>query len=186
MTTMTSLEDRRLGLVRIVSEHVATWTTAQGRPGRHARWRAACWFYGVPGALAAPFVFVHFKLSGIGQLLAGVTVFTALLFGLLMLIFNTGVTLRRDSSTIANAHGLRELVSDLRANTTYAIVVGFALAAVLVVAAATTAPPSSVTGSDGMVAWQFTPVVTWLFAHLALTLMTVLRRFRTAFNLITR
>jgi hypothetical protein len=150
-----------------------------GDEGRTDRHKAAAWFFGVPTLAAAIFVIWPVHLQGLGQLLSGVSVFTALLFGLLVLMFNTGVTLRKDGAAISNAHGLRQLISDIRANTTWAILMGFALAAALIVAAATTGPHDDTP-------WGFTPLVVWLFVHLGLTLMTILRRLRTAFNYITR
>lgn len=179
MSALGALEARRLGIRQMYRDHRDTWTQRDGEEGTRDRRAAATWFFGVPTVLASVFLVRQVHLEGLGQLLSGVAVFTALLFGLLVLMFNTGVTLRKDGTALANAHGLRELVADLRANTTWAIVVGFSLALILVVAAASTSPQEQTP-------WGFTPIVVWLAAHLTLTLLTILRRFRTAFNYITR
>jgi hypothetical protein len=171
--------ENRLGFKAIYRDHSATWTQRTGRRGDRDRRRAFVWYFGIPTVSAAPFVRWHFEVQGLGQLLAGVGVFTALLFGVLILMFNTGVTLRKDSSAISNAHGLRQLIGDIRANATWAIIVSFALALTLIVAAA-------LTPASAGVRWGFTPAIVWLFLHLGLTLLTILRRLRTAFNYITR
>jgi len=177
---MTNLEDRRLGLRAMFTDNAATWTMQlDDNEARADRRRAFAWFYGVPVLTAAPFLIWHVHLGGLGQILSGVSVFTALLFGLLGVIFNLGVTLRKDGAAIASAHDLRQVVGDLRANVTYSIIVGVTLAGSLVVAAATT-PANQATP------WGYTPAVVGLFVHLALNLLAVLRRFRTAFNYITR
>lgn len=176
---MTSIADRRLGLRTIVRDHVDTWSWRVGREGARERRRTALWYFAVPTAVAAPFLRWHLELQSVGQLLSGVAVFTALLFGLLVLMFNTGVALRKDRAQLSSAHQVQEVVADLRANVTYAILVAVSLSIVLVTAAALT--PSS----HGL-AWGWTPVIVWLFVHLGLTMLTILRGFRTAFNLITR
>jgi hypothetical protein len=179
VSVVSAVIERRLGLKAIYRDHAATWTERTGREGARDRREAALWYFATPTVIAVGFVVWHVHLQGLGQLLSGVTVFTALLFGLLVLMFNTGVTLRKDSASIASAHGLRELIGHIRANTTWAILVSFLLALTLVIAAATTAPTESTP-------WGFTPVIVWLFVHLVLTLLSILRRLRTAFNYITR
>ncbi len=176
---MTTTLDHRLGLRSVVDDHVQTWSVRSGRQRTADRRRAAAWYYGVPLMLAVPLLGWHVQVQGVGQLLSGVAVFTALLFGLLVLMFNTGLALRKDAKVLANAHNTRRVVADVRANTTYAAVVAIILAMTLVVAAALTPP------SHGL-AWGWTPVLVFLFVHLALTLLTILARFRTAFNYITR
>lgn len=71
------------------------------------------------------------------------------------------------------------MVADVCANATYAAVVAIILAMTLVVGAALTPPVHGL-------AWGWTPVLVFLFVHLALTLLTILARFRTAFNYLTR
>jgi hypothetical protein len=178
MSAMGAIE-RQLGLKAIVKDNYETWTVRSGDGARRDRRTAFLWYYVAPAAPALIMVFWRLQLQSIGQILAGVAVFTGLLFGLLVLMFNTGVTLRKDGSAITNAHGLRDLIGDLRANTTYAAVVAMALAVVLVVAAIAV-------DSDGRAPWGFTPVTTYLFGHLGLMLLTILKRLRTAFNYITR
>jgi len=180
---MSNLEARRLGLRTIVAENAGTWTMhADDEEARQDKICGFLWFYGVPLLASVPFWGWwdwHVHLQNLGQIFAGVAVFTGLLFGLLALMFNTAITLRKDGQALANAHDLRRLVGDLRANITYAAFVDIVLALILVLAASIT-PPGKET------AWEFTPIVVGLFLHLALTLLVILRRFRTAFNYISR
>jgi len=180
---MSNLESRRLGIGTIVAENAGTWTVhADDELARTDKIRGALWFYGFPLLVSMPFWGWwgwHVHLQNLGQIFAGVAVFTGLLFGLLALMFNTAITLRKDGQALASAHDLRQLVGDLRANITYAAFVDIVLALILVLAASIT-PPGAET------AWGFTPVVVGMFLHLALTLLTILRRFRTAFNYISR
>lgn len=171
--------DRRLGVRQIVEDHVESWSNRVGAQRMADRYKWAAWFFLVPTVFAIPFIFLHVNLRGVGQILAGVAVFTGLLFGLLGVIFNIGVTLRKDGDHFRSAHGLPMTISDLRANITYAIFVAIILDVALVVAAAVTDPNCGL-------AWAWTPVIVWLFMHLGLTLLMVLKRFRTAFNYITR
>jgi hypothetical protein len=179
MSALGTAIERRLGLAAIFVENVETWTARTGREGARDRVAAGFWFYGLPLIPAVALVHWHLQLQSIGQILSGVAVFTGLLFGLLVLMFNTGVTLRKDSSAITNAHDLRGLVGDLRANTTYAAIVALLLAMLLVVAAIAV-------DDKGRAPWPFAPPVAYLFLHLGLVLMVILRRLRTAFNYITR
>ncbi|WP_074698580.1 hypothetical protein [Arthrobacter crystallopoietes] len=169
----------------VFDDHVETWSSAVGQQQRNERRRAGLKYFGIPTALALPFLFVHFRLQGIAQLLSGVTIFTALLFGLLVLMFNTGIAVRKDSAIFEHAHDLKLVISDLRANVTYAAVVAVCLSLLLAIAAAITSPPSTVDPVGGL-SWWWTPICIWFFTHLGLTLLMILRRLRTAFNYVSR
>jgi hypothetical protein len=171
--------DQRLGLRTVLQDHVETWSLRTGSEGAHDRRSAALWYYLTPTALAVPFLYWKVGVNGVGQILSGVAVFTALLFGLLVLMFNTGIALRKDGASLANAHDLRRVITDIRANVTYAAVVALLLAVLVVVAAAGTP-------STKALPWGWTPALVWISAHLVLNLLTILRRLRTAFNYITR
>ncbi|QVI27901.1 hypothetical protein MN2019_00345 [Mycolicibacterium neoaurum] len=80
-----------------------------------------------------------------------------------------GVTLRKEGDKFPNAHNLPIVIADLRANITYAIVIGFVLSSVLGIAAALTPTTSK--------AWGWTPAISRLFVHLGLTLLMVLLVF---------
>jgi hypothetical protein len=168
-----------LGLRVVFQDNAETWSVRAGEDGKRDRRKAVLWYYGAPTLPALILVRVHVNVHGVGQLLSGVAVFTALLYGLLILIFNTGVTLRKDGKALESAHDIRRVVADLRANVTYSALVAITLAIVLVAAAA------SGESAQGL-SWAWAPVLVWLFVHLGLNLMTILGRVRTAFNYLTR
>jgi len=172
---------RRFGPVVIVSEHIDTWSTLPPGNERQRLMRAtAGWQYG-PALLAAVALLVwHVELvGGVSAIVSGVAVFTALLFGLLALVFNMAVTIRKDGDAIGTAHDLKATVADLRANISYGVLVGFILAISLVVASVTADPTRQLH-------WSWTPWLSFLFIHMIAVLFTILRRFRTAFNYLMR
>lgn len=187
MTLVSTGTERRLGIKALVEDNVETWSLATGDARRRDRQRGFVWYYLVPTLVSVPLLLWRVELQGVTQILAGVAIFTALLFALLGVVFNMGVTLRKDGAAISSAHDLRRVIADLRANITYAAAVGIALSLVIVLGAVTT--PSGTTTSPPTSAglpWGWAPLVTWLFVHLGLNLLTILRRFRTAFNYVTR
>mgnify|MGYP001110282681 CR=1 FL=1 len=189
----------------IFRDYRDSWTSLTGQPARRARRKAALYFYGLPSILAVALCFWHVELASITPYLTAMSVFTALLFGLLFLVFNLAVTLRKDSAAIGNAHGLSTVISDLRATISYTIVVAVALVLLLAIAvgfmapdmanalaspnpAPTTAPTPvpDATVSVSVLHWGWTPALAWLALHLVLNVMKILERFRTAFNFISR
>lgn len=158
-------------------DHTDSWSN-KVTTNRTRHWAIALQYL-IPLVAAVPTLYFKPGLASLTPLLTGVSVFTALLFGLLGIIFNAGVTLRKDGDSFSSAHGLHRTVGDLRANITYAIAVGIVLVVVLTVAAAVSAPGKPA-------AWRWTPMIVWLAVHLVMTLVLVLTRFRTAFNYITR
>jgi hypothetical protein len=179
MTSLSTVLERRLGLRAVWDDHVASWSDEVGDKAKQERRVWFAWFFGMPTIAIAPLLFCHVELRGLGQVLAGIAVFTGLLFGLLGVVFNMGVTIRKEGDKFPNAHSLPMVIADLRANITYAVVAALILSMTLVVTAAVGDPNSDIF-------WLWTIPVLWLFIHLGLTLLMVLRRFRTAFNYITR
>lgn len=169
----------RLGLRAIFSDYAASWTVQSGDAGRRDKRDALAVSFGVPTVLAGSLYVHRVQLSNLSALISGVALFTGLLFGLLILMFNTGITLRKDGEHFRSAHDLPLLIADLRASITWAILVSMSLTVVLVVAASTTP-------SNEAACWGWTVASAWLFSHLAITVLGVLRRLRTAFNYITR
>lgn len=168
-----------------MTDYIETWSIRTGQGLRRDQKKSFAKYYLVPILFALPFFFFHFELQGVGRLLSGVAIFAALLFGLLILMFNTGMTLRKDGNAFKTAHNLKRTVSDLRANVTYAAVVAIVLALVLAVAAGVTTPATSTNLVRGL-GWGWTPPIVWLFSHVGLTLLLILRRLRTAFSYATR
>jgi hypothetical protein len=186
-------------LTTTLRDYRDTWTSLTGREGQRARWRRGLTLYGWPTLIAAVFVVWRVELTAVVPLLTAMSVFTALLFGLLFLVFNFAVTVRKDGDSLANAHNLSDVVSDLRATITYTILVAVSLVVLLAVCAGlliTPAAPavlplplpwtSPSAPASAFLPWPWTVPLAWLGVHLILNLLKILERFRTAFNLVSR
>ncbi|MFJ4221819.1 hypothetical protein [Curtobacterium luteum] len=170
----------------MLHDYEQTWSGARTSAWISDRTRAVVRLYLTPTVPAVVFLFVHVRLGTVTPFLTSMSVFTALLFGLLTLIFNTAVTLRKDEKTLQNAHGLAEIIKDLRAIVTYTIFVALALVITLAIGAAFMEPadpdPDPKHASLQVVSWWWTPVYVWLAVHMLLNLGDILVRFRTAYN----
>ncbi|MDU0328510.1 hypothetical protein RWH43_17255 [Microbacterium sp. KSW2-21] len=169
----------------MLHDYEQTWSGTRTSALISDRTRAIIRLYFTPTVPAVVFLFVHVRLGTVTPFLTSMSVFTALLFGLLTLIFNTAVTLRKDEKALQNAHGLSEVIKDLRAIVTYTIFVALALVITLALGAAFTEPLNpdpKVLDSPQVVSWWWTPVYVWLAVHMLLNLGDVLVRFRTAYN----
>ena len=164
-----------------------SWASGTGAMQKRARRRAAAYFYLPPTAIAAVLICWHVGLTVLTPYLTAMSVFTALLFGLLYLVFNLAVTLRKDGSAISNAHGLEDVVVDLRSTITYTIVIAIMLVVVLAAAAGFMVPSNPKDpASTPVLPWQWSPILAWLAVHLLLNVLKILERFRTAFNYVIR
>lgn len=174
-----------MGLADIFNDNRDTWSS-RIEPARSTDIRRGyALHFLTPTVLAVPFVLIHFEMKSAGQLLSGVAVFTALLFGVLGLAFNAGIAIAKDPAVFNDPHAAGQTIKDMRANVTYAVVNGVFLALVLITASATAAAPESPTELPAL-HWVWTPVCIWLFVHLGLNVLVILKRFRTAFNYLTR
>lgn len=186
MATLLNDLNNRTGLIDVFRDHSQTWSIRDGKAKRHDRILAVLWFYGLPLLLAAIPVGLaiygcyEVRIGGLGPILSGVSIFTALLFGLLVLMFNTGVAVKKDRAVLDNAHGVAQVIDDARANVTYSALVALVLACTLVVAAASNRDPS------GILQWQWSVPLIFLGTHLMLNVLIILKRLRVAFNNITR
>lgn len=162
-------------------DYFDSWTSESGEG---SQWRAGVYFFLPPSLASVPFFVWRIEIPNVSPYLTATTVFTALLFGLLFLVFNLAVTLRKDGSAINSAHNLRELVEDMRATITYTIAVAVVLVIALTVAATllSISSPGPLSGYG----WLWTPILVWLGVHLGLNVLKILQRFRTAFNYISR
>lgn len=167
----------------MLHDYEQTWAGPRTGALISSRTRAIVRLYLTPTVPAAVFLIVHVRLGTVTPFLTSMSVFTALLFGLLTLIFNTAVTLRKDEKSLQNAHGLSEIIKDMRAIVTYTIFVALALVITLAVGAAFTEAQNPKHPDAGqVVSWWWTPVYVWLAIHMLLNLGDVLVRFRTAYN----
>lgn len=116
------------------------------------------------------------RLSDVSGFLAGLAVFTALLFGLVVFVFQLRLQLRSDG--VASTSTLARLVDQLFYNVNYAVVMGVGTTAVGVVAvhlADTSGPP----------VW-ISAVLTALGLHLTLTILMCVKRVHAAYRMLAQ
>lgn len=105
--------------------------------------------------------------------LAGVAVFTALLFALLVNVLTLAVKLRRDEGLRTESRIVRD-VEELFANVSWSVVVGLLLVSLLVPAAAVADP------AHPMPQW-LAGLLAGVFAHLVITVIMAVSRLNHAF-----
>lgn len=119
----------------------------------------ACWVFGV-------------QIRGADTMLNGVSIYSALLFGLLVQVFQMKVRLMdqqpRNEAAI-------EINRQLEANTSYAILIGIVTTGVLLTVIATT-------DSSKPVAPILSGLIVLLLTHLLMTLFMVLKRARAIYG----
>lgn len=131
-------------------------------------------FLGIPLGAAALVVLGEVRLKEISGFLGGLAVFTALLFGLVIFVFQLRLQLRTDGEFSAHSTLVR-LIDQLFANVNYAVVVGVVTTAVGVIAASTL---DSTTGAPVWVS----AVLTALATHLVLTIFMCVKRVHSAYR----
>ncbi|MFF5054013.1 hypothetical protein ACFY1S_12610 [Micromonospora sp. NPDC000663] len=127
-----------------------------------------------PAALAVSGFFFDFRLRGVEGILAGVAVFTALLFGLLVHVFTLGLRLT-DDPRISKRGRTAQLVDQLQQNVAYAIVVGLFTTSVLIVGVSTTV-------KDRALGTPISALVVFSVVHLILCMLMVLKRTQAAYD----
>lgn len=131
-------------------------------------------FYGLPLAFGAASYFTEFRLRGVEGLLSGVSVFTALLFGLLVHVFTLGLRIT-DDPRVQNGSRTSKLVDQLVSNVAYAVLAGILATAVLMVAVSTTE-------KDRPLGVPISALVVALLLHLLLTIFMALKRTQAAYT----
>lgn len=130
-------------------------------------------FYGFPFLLGLVSYFTDFRLKGVEGLLSGVSVFTALLFGLLVHVFMLGLRVT-DDPRVPKGGRTSKLVDQLVSNVAYAVLAGIMATAVLMVAVSTTE-------KDRPLSVAISAVVVALLVHLLLTIFMALKRTQAAY-----
>ncbi|MCJ0699857.1 hypothetical protein FRIG_01725 [Frigoribacterium faeni] len=162
----------------IFRDHIETWGETPGQAGKRERLKASIWYLLPPTLLAIVLAIWRVCIMNLTPFLTGLTVFTALLFGLLILIFNTGVSLQKDKASLENAHNVAKMIADLRANISYTAMVAVTLVMVLVLAIA-------MNPASQPIPWGWTIPLAWLGVHLLLNLLNIVSGLRRAFRNIT-
>lgn len=117
-------------------------------------------------------VFLGSEVSNIQNILAGVAVFTALLFGLFVHVFTLGMRIAEDAR-LTESSRLTRMVDQLQANVGYATFIGLVCTGVLTALLAVY--------SEGSVHRVFTALVIALLVHMFMTLLMILKRMRSTY-----
>jgi hypothetical protein len=175
-------------VIRIVTDHVGTLVDSR-KKHRPIRARDMLVFYGIPlllGILVILPVFnfswlaakpgyqqiAEFRVRGLEGILSGVSIYTALLFGLLIQIFQIKSRFldRADSRAVAIKRN-----DELESNVSYAVLIGIFTTGYLILVVATTPKDSSA----GRIP---SAIICVLIVHLILTLFMVLKRARLVYG----
>lgn len=108
------------------------------------------------------------------SILAGIAIFTALLFGLLIHVFSLGLRVTDDPRTPRFGR-TATLIDQLQANISYSVLIGIVATAMLIVAAATTP-------KDKPIGTLLSSAIVAILLHLMLTVFMALKRTRAAYE----
>jgi len=131
-------------------------------------------FFAAPIALGSIAFLFHFRFENVDGILAGVTIFTGLLFALVIHVFTLGLRIT-DDPRIGSGTRTSRLIDQLQTNVSYAVLVGIVTTVALAVA-------SSTTDSGHRVGRVMTAILVILLAHLVLTILMILKRMRSAYR----
>jgi hypothetical protein len=133
--------------------------------------------YGLPLILAGIAAGLGWRMGGVGNLLAALSLMTGLLFNLLVLAFDVALRaaaqVRRSQVESMSTSPKIKLIRQLQANTTYALVVA-------ILATVTLAVGSSLDVKD-FNRWT-TALMSYLLLHFLLMLMVIIKRIRSIFR----
>lgn len=130
-------------------------------------------FVGLPSGVGLALGIAKFRLHDIASMLAGLAVFTALLFGLVIFVFQLRVQIKDDGRDRQRPK-LASLIDEMFANVTYSVIVGVVTTVVAVIAAA-------ISGNDGAPTW-ISGILAALALHLVLTILMCLKRVHSAYQ----
>lgn len=154
----------------LISDHYATLRDAS--TGKASR-RDMLVFVGGPAAAAAVPVVLSAPAGRVPELLSATAIFTGLIFGAYVLMFD--MTMRAtDQSDPARRGPIVELAGELRANITYAVVVGVILTGLLA--------GFAIFSEGDKLPLAVTPVIVFLGLQMLLTVFMVLRRVRALYE----
>lgn len=118
------------------------------------------------------------RLRELGGALGGLAVFTALLFGLLVFVFQLRIQAASDPR-LGRGHRVLELIDELYSNVGYSVLVGIVVTAAGMVATTTS------DGDMGSAPWVSGALAT-LTLHLVIVVLMCLKRARAAYNSVAR
>lgn len=168
----------RLGLTELAQDHARTWVEQDEHRKSHrsrADWRL---FVGLPVISAVVVALLGIRLRSVDALLTGVSIITGLLFGLLIHILTLGLRIAEDDKIPAGSR-IAVLTSELRANVAWACAVGLGISALLAIT-----DSFVVNMSKQGLHPALTGVAIGLLLHLGLTLLAILKRVRSTYNML--
>jgi type IV secretory pathway VirB2 component (pilin) len=127
-------------------------------------------FYSLPLAVAVPALVLSWSISAIDEMITALALMTGLLFNLLVLLFGN-VSRAQEAGGRLGEHRL-ELIRQLQANVTYAL---------LVALIATIALGLAALAGEAKVGFPWAACLIYLLVHFVLLLAMVLRRIRVVF-----
>ena len=169
----------RLGLEELYRDHAATLVEYDEDGATHRSLPDYLVFGAIPVVLGGGALLAKLQLVAVEGTLAGVSILTGLLFGLLVHVLSVGMTLARDERVSVNSRIVR-LTNELRANVSWACGVGLALTTLLTLISSFV--PLGEKG-QAVPVWA-TAIVLLLGTHLVGTLLMILKRVRSTYRII--
>ena len=167
---------RRLGITYLIKDHLETLYEIDVNGDKRLNWSDIFVFYGAPFIAAALGAYFRLKIHGLAEIIGGMAILTGLLFGLLVHVFSLGLRLR-DDPRYTSSSNVSILIDELRANVSYSCGIALLLTAILMIAAAL-----SKNAAQGL-NFVTSAISIGLFANLALTLLMVINRVRSAYRI---
>ncbi|MFE3105974.1 hypothetical protein [Nocardia tengchongensis] len=133
-------------------------------------------FVGAPLAVGAVSAWRRIQLADVSGFLAGLAVFAALLFGLVVFVFQLRLQLR--STGVSATSTLARLVDQLFYNVNYAVVIGVGTTAVGIVAV-------HLANKNSAPVW-ISALLTGLGLHLTLTILMCVKRVHSAYRILAQ
>lgn len=167
----------KFSLLPILRDQFATLTDAKTG---HPRFDDYAALIGAPALAAASVVVARWHMSIVGEFLTALAIITALLFAMVIFIFQLRLhmgdreVLERTPATTV------ELVDELFSNVCYAIVIGFVTIAVTLFGAALR--PTDATGGPGPIGVVWTAAIIFLVVHFVLVLAMCMKRLASAYR----
>lgn len=166
--------DSKFSVLPTIRAHYATYVDDSSGDRRPADYLTSIGGPILAGVVAASVMKIRgLSMSEVGAYISGVAIFTALLFGLVIYVFQLRMQLDVDDRVSASGR-LVTLVDQLFSNVNYAVVVGVLTTVVAMVAAAF--------ATDGAVGPYWAGILVALGLHLVLAVLMCVKRVQSAFS----
>jgi len=170
MGRLTRPRSKFLPVVLVVDHYLTLRDAATGRP----RIRDYLSFLGLPVLLAAIGWWQGAQAQHVPEVLAAAAILTGLIFNVFVLLFDLAMRVE-DKTDPAHKHRLNRLADELRANISYAVLLGLILTALL-------GGLAMFTDTSQPLGLQVTAVVVFVSTQLLLTISMILKRIRALYR----